>query len=120
YFVLHGSNNDDFVKAVFVDATGAEGSLADRLLLVQALNAGTLTRQQVALGKDAQGKPTGVLASDAYLSQLINESFGRFLKRTASDQELQECLTALKGGMRDEDVIAMLGGEMECYRRTML
>jgi Right handed beta helix region/Domain of unknown function (DUF4214) len=108
YFQLHGTTNDAFVTALYDDALGRGGTPAEQTGFLQGLNAGTLSRAQVA---------TLIFGSGEYQSDLVNSYYREFLGRNADAGGLTAWQAQLKAGMTDGQLIAALLGSGEGFAK---
>jgi len=114
YFWYHtGSDNEEYVRSLYMDSAiiDREGDpeIEDPIGFwgwVNALNAGTITRSQVALS---------FINSYEYHRTFITELYNRVLQRTPTESEVHNWAVALTNGLPDGDVEGAFFGSDEYY-----
>jgi uncharacterized protein (TIGR03118 family) len=100
-----GSNNDNFLTALFQDALNRQVDAATRMALDQFLASGG-TRTAVA---------AFVFTSDEFHQDLVSADYQQFLKRASDPGGLAAFTHLLDQGAREESVIASLLGSDEFF-----
>lgn len=107
YFQRAGGTNTAWLDQMYRDVLGRARDAGSAGFL-NGLNAGTLTRQQVA---------TAILGSPEYRTRLVESFYSRYLGRSANAVESGSWASRLAAGSKDEDVIGQLLGANEYARQ---
>jgi hypothetical protein len=104
----NGTQNQKFVVQAYRDILGRNPDQAGFTGWDEALNTGTATTGQVALG---------LLGSDEYRTNQVQAWFQQYLGRAADATGINSFVSALRGGATDETVIAALIGSGEYFQK---
>jgi hypothetical protein len=111
YFNKVGGTNQNWINAVYQALLGRAPTSSESNTANTELTNGTMTREQIA---------AGILATDEYRTDLINSDYSTYLGRAGDPTGVANALAAMKSGVTDEQILAMVLGSTEYYAKNGL
>jgi len=104
YFALAGGTNAGWINRIFNDVLGRAPSASEASAFAALL--GSSSRTTVGLA---------IINSNEAITRRVQQYYPRFLRRTATPSETSAFVSAITGGVSDEQVIALVVGADEYF-----